>query len=104
MCQQQQVESVVNDQAITAEQQLQRKLDNMKSSGMPERAIKTVERMLKRRQQQEKSVNSEHFPSDSIKMDKYGEDVLATATRYTSLALDMSSTYTEVLQGSKIFA
>lgn len=110
MCQQQQVDSsAVVGRSPTAEDLLQRKLDNMKMSGMPEKAIKTVEKMLKRRQkvqQQDQDVNSENgvLPSDLIKVDKYEEDVLALATRYTKIALEMLSTYTEEFQESKTFA
>lgn len=103
MCQQQQVDSVVSGRSITAEEQIQRKLDNMKMSGMPERAIKTVEKMLRKRQQQE-TVNSANVASDSVKVDKYGEDVLALLTRYTRIVLDVSCGYTEAVQGSKTFA
>lgn len=103
MCQQQQVDSVVGGRAITAEEQIQRKLDNMKMSGMPERAIKTVEKMLRKRQKQE-TVHSENCPSDSDKVDKYSEDVLAVLTRYTRMVLDVSCGYTEAVQGSKTFA
>lgn len=109
MCQQQQVESV---SVGRAEEQLQRKLDNMKMSGMPERAIKTVERLLKRRQKAEQeqqlqqqqqdtvTVNSERL----IKVGEYEEDVLAVVTRYTKIALEMVSAYTEEFQTSKTFA
>lgn len=105
MCQIQQVDSSVSVVSGRADEQIQRKLDNMQKSGMPKKAIKTVEKMLKKRQkvQQQATVNSEHLPSDLMKVDKYGEDVLAVATRYTKNALEMASVYTESIQASKTF-
>lgn len=110
MCQQQQVE-LIGDGGVggratksaaatppsSAEEQLQRKLENMRMSGMPEKAIKTVEKMLKRKENKVQQ-------SDLMKVNKYEEDILAMSTRYTKIVLEMLATYAEDFQGSRTFA